>query len=293
MPPRPSIALLGAGNLAGALGPALREAGFRVEEVIARDRPESRRRARVLARRVQASAATLDAARWQADLIWICVPDDAIAPCARQMAGLRPWTGKIVLHASGVLGSDVLAPLRRKGAAVGSLHPMMTFVRGSAPRLRGVSFAVEGDPAATAAARRLARALGGDVFSVAKRDKALYHAWGAFASPLLVAALAQGEEIAQRSGVSRQRARQVMAPIVRRTVENYLKVGGAAAFSGPLMRGDVRTVARHWRALGRVPGAREVYAALVNSALRTLPVKKRAAIRRLLSPRAVGKGTVR
>lgn len=283
MSPRPSIALIGAGNLASALGPALRQAGFRVEEVIARDKPDSRRRARLLARRLEAGAATLETARWQAAAVWICVPDDAIAACAQRMAGLRPWRGKIVLHASGALASDVLAPVRRKGAAVGSLHPMMTFVRGSAPSLRGVSFAVEGDPAAVALGRRLARALGGEVFSIARRDKALYHAWGAFASPLLVATLAQAEEIAHHAGISRRRARQAMAPIVRRTLENYLRVGGAAAFSGPLMRGDVRTIARHWRALERVPGAREVYAALVRSALRTLPVKNRALIRRLLA----------
>lgn len=282
MSPRPSIALLGAGNLANALGPALRQAGFRVEEVIARERPESRRHARLLARRLEASAATLETARWQATVVWICVPDDAIAACARRMAGLRSWNGKIVLHASGALASDVLAPLRRKGAAVGSLHPMMTFVRGSAPNLRDVSFAVEGDPAAVALARRLVRALGGEIFSIARRDKALYHVWGAFASPLLLATLAQAEEIARRSGIAPRRARQAMAPIVRRTVENYLRVGGAAAFSGPLMRGDVRTIARHWRALARVPGARAVYAALVHSALRNLPVKNRAAIRRLL-----------
>ncbi len=283
MSPRPGIALIGAGNLAAALGPALRQAGFRVEEVIARDRPESQRRARLLARRLEANAASLETARWNARVIWICVPDDAIAACARRMAGLRRWTGKTVLHASGALASDVLAPLRRKGAAVGSLHPLMTFVRVSAPSLRGVSFAVEGDPAAVVLGRRLARALEGEAFSIAKRDKALYHAWGAFASPLLVAALAQAEEIAQRSGISRRRARQAMAPIVRRTVENFLRVGGAAAFSGPLMRGDVRTIARHWRALARVPGARDIYAALVRSALRTLPVKNRAAIRRLLA----------
>lgn len=283
MSPRPGIALIGAGNLAGALGPALLQAGLRVEEVIARERPASQRRARLLARRLEASAATLETARWHAGVIWICVPDDAIAACARRMAGLRRWTGKIILHASGALASDVLAPLRRKGAAVGSLHPLMTFVRASAPSLRGVSFAVEGDPAAVALGRRLARALEGEAFSIAKRDKALYHAWGAFASPLLVAALAQAEEIAQRSGISRRRARRAMAPIVRRTVENFLNVGGAAAFSGPLIRGDVRTIARHWSALARVPGARDVYAALVRSALRTLPVKNRAAIRRLLA----------
>ena len=53
--------------------------------------------------------------------------------------------GKVVLHSSGAFSSDELAVLRRLGARVASVHPMMTFVAGVSPSLNDVGFAIEGD----------------------------------------------------------------------------------------------------------------------------------------------------
>ena len=167
---KPTIALVGAGNLARALARALQGAGYRVTTVVARNRAESRRRARVLARQVQARVLSRQDAI-PGDILWICVTDDAIASTAAELAA--KWNGRIALHSSGALTSDLLTPLRRRGAAVASLHPMMTFVGRSSPSLSGISFAVEGDPAAVRVARRIARDLGGSVFDIAKEGKTL------------------------------------------------------------------------------------------------------------------------
>ena len=77
------------------------------------------------------------------------------------MAAANEWRGRTVFHSSGALTSDVLAPLRAKGAYVASVHPGMTFVRKSVPTLEGVPFGVEGDPAAVRMAKRLVQDLGG------------------------------------------------------------------------------------------------------------------------------------
>ena len=283
MPARSSVALVGPGNLGSALAVALRRAGYRIDEVISRDQPASRHRARGLARRVGARAATFQTARLRARLVWIAVTDDAIPAAVRLLAQHPAWKQKIALHSSGALTSDQLRPLRRRGASVAALHPMMTFVPGTAPSLRGVPFAVEGDRRAVTAARRIARDLGGFVFPIRKRDKPLYHVYGSFSSPLVVVTLATAERIARAAGVPARSVRQAIAPIVRQTVENYLRRGAAAAFSGPVKRGDVGTVRRHLQALARVRGAREVYVALIGGALEVLPSGNKRGIRRLLA----------
>ncbi len=283
MAAKPSIAIVGPGNLAAALSLALRRAGYRISEVVSRDLPDSRARARALARKLGARPATYAGADLAADVVWLCVTDDAIAPCARALARARNWKGKFALHSSGALTSDQLASLHRRGAAVAALHPMMTFVRGASPSMKGVPFAVEGDPAAVAVARRIARDLGGNVFPIQKRNKTLYHAFGAFSSPLMIATLAMAEQVARAAGVPSASVRSAMLPITRRTFDNFLRGGTAAAFSGPINRGDVRTVARHLRALRKVRGAREIYVALARSVLDTLPVKNRANLRKLLN----------
>ena len=276
---KPTIALIGAGRVAQALGPALRRAGYRILEVIGRDRAASRARTRRLARTVAARAATFAGAQLLADLVWLAVSDDAIASCGRALARRRDWEGKIVLHCSGALTSDQLAPLRRRGAAVASLHPLMTFAR-PAPDLRGVTFAVEGDAAAAGAARRIVGALQGRVLPIRKHNKALYHAWGMFTSPLLVAVLALGERVGRKAGAADPA--RAAAPIIRQTLANHLAGGAADAFSGPLVRGDVATVRANLRALRSLPEARAAYLALARAALHDLPVRNRKELAKLL-----------
>ncbi len=109
----------------------------------------------------------------------------------------------MVFHSSGALTSDELAPLREKGARVASVHPMMTFVRGTVPEMAGVAFAIEGDAAAVRVATSVVQRLGGVGLTIKKQNKVLYHVFGSFASPLLVALLASLEEVAMAAGIGR------------------------------------------------------------------------------------------
>jgi len=191
--------------------------------------------------------------------------------------------GKIALHSSGVLTSEELTVLRRRGAAVASLHPMMTFVRGQPPALAGVPFAVEGDTLAVTTARRIARDLGGKAFSIRKARKAAYHAWGSFASPLLISELVTAERVAGEAGIRRSAARRLMLPILCQTMANYARYGPAGAFSGPIIRGDAATVEKHLKILQALPEAKGVYLALARSAVKNLPAKNRKQLLKILA----------
>ena len=80
-------------------------------------------------------------------------------------------------------------------------HPLMSFVAGPVPPMRDVLFAVEGDRAAVAGASKIARELGAVPFTIRKDKKALYHAFGAFTSPLLIVHFATAERLALEAGV--------------------------------------------------------------------------------------------
>jgi predicted short-subunit dehydrogenase-like oxidoreductase (DUF2520 family) len=149
-----------------------------------------------------------------------------------------------------------------------------------------VPFALEGDAAAVRVARRVIEDVGGDAYPIRKRDKAAYHAWGTFASPLFTALLAATEQVATLAGVNRKAAKRRMIPILLQTLANYAAFDAADAFSGPIIRGDVDTVKRHMRVLRGMPAAREVYSALARSALLYLPAKNKSALKRLLNSEA-------
>src|SRR5262249_38515431 len=177
------------------------------------------RRACFTARKVGACATPLCKAEITANLVWFCVPDGEIAPCARELADAVNWKRRIAVHSSGALASDEIALLRERGSWIVPAPPLMTFVPGVTPSLRGVSFAVEGDPGAMRTIRRIVRDLGGHTYPIKKENKAAYHAWGTFLSPLLTALLATSERVARAAGVTPGTARRRMLPIVRQTVE--------------------------------------------------------------------------
>jgi predicted short-subunit dehydrogenase-like oxidoreductase (DUF2520 family) len=279
---KPHIAIVGAGNLGSALALSLRQAGYVIDAIVGRSGGTSLKQAHTLAKKVGAHVVVGRTLSLQARLVWFCVPDSAIEHVAQELARPIEWKGRIALHSSGALTSDELSMLRDRGAAVASAHPMMTFVRGSHPSLRGVPFAIEGDRAAVRAARQIVRDLGGEAFAIRKSDKAAYHAWGTFASPLFTALLATNEHVAALAGIDRLEAKRRMIPILRQTLENYASFDAGNAFSGPLIRGDVDTVNRHLRVLRRTPIAYNVYRSLALAAVAYLPGKHKAGMQRAL-----------
>jgi predicted short-subunit dehydrogenase-like oxidoreductase (DUF2520 family) len=218
-----------------------------------------------------------------ASVIWFCVPDSQIARVASQVAkNLKSAKGLIAFHSSGALTSDELGDLRRKGARVASVHPLMTFVAGSPPSLSSVPFAIEGDPGAVRLARRIVSDVGGIAYPIRKQHKIAYHAWGTFASPLLTALLVTAERVAGLAGISRTNSKKRMIPIVQQTIGNYAKFESAKAFSGPIIRGDVAIMAQHLKALRSLPLVHDVYLALARSAIVNLKAKNKTTMRRLL-----------
>jgi len=257
---RLSIAVVGAGRLGTALAKRLSEAGYSAETLTGKS-----------ARVTQLAM----------DVIWFCVPDAEIERVADTFSQFQ-WKSKFTFHSSGVLSSDVLSSLRSAGGRVASVHPLMTFVKGSVPELTGVPFAIEGDASAVRIARMIVRDLGGQAVAIKKQDKVAYHAFATMICPLLVSLLTASEKAAALAGMSAADSRRRMLPIIRQTLNNYEKRGPAGAFSGPIVRGDVETIRAHLNALAKVPAAKNAYAALARAALDFLPNRNRRQIAQLL-----------
>jgi predicted short-subunit dehydrogenase-like oxidoreductase (DUF2520 family) len=281
---RPAVAVIGPGAVGRTLGRLLRRAGFPVI-VAGRRRASARAGARWIGAPCAADPA--EAAR-RADWILLTVPDDAIAPAARALAAagaFRP--GHCVLHTSGLHTAAALAPARRAGASVASLHPLHSFARPNASlrSFRGAVCAVEGDRAAVAAASRLARAAGGRPLAIDPTRKGLYHAGAVLACNDLVALFGAGARLLRAAGIAPRDAHAGLLGLVEGTVRNLRRVGYPRALTGPVARGDAGTVREHLRALRRgAPDALDAYRAAGVLAVRAALDKGtigRAAARRL------------
>ncbi len=279
---RPDISIIGPGNLGSALALMLSAAGYRVTSIAVRPGSKGMRQAKAVARRAGSRLVQHGKQPLDSDVVWITVPDDAIAGVAGAWAQSGDWKNRIVFHSSGALSSDELAPLRAKGARVASVHPMMTFVRGRVPDIADVAFALEGDAVAVGAARKIVANLGGIPFALKKQNKVLYHVFGSFASPLVVALMSTLEEVALAAGIREGDIKRIMLPLLSQTLRNYLEHDAATAFTGPIARGDVATIRKHLAELEKLPEARGVYVALAKTALKNLSVKAEGDIARAL-----------
>ncbi|HXR97729.1 MAG TPA: Rossmann-like and DUF2520 domain-containing protein [Terriglobales bacterium] len=216
-------------------------------------------------------------------LLIFAIPDDAIEPAGRELAAARAdWRGWTVLHTSGAVPSAALAGLRRRGAALAGMHPMMTFPPGRKPSPGGIVVTLEGDAAACRRAAALVRGWGAVPMVMSARQKAAYHLTATLVGPGAVAQFAAAERILKSAGLSAKDlalARRGLLQLLTATADN-LRHGTAAAWTGPFARGDSATVARHWKLLP--PSLRAYYAGLVDISLSLLPSPRGAAVRRQL-----------
>lgn len=197
----------------------------------------------------------------------IAVPDAQVAAVAAVVAAQPSSATFPVLHTSGALGSEALAPLAARGSPVGSLHPLAAVADplAGADLLRAGWFAVEGDPAAVAVAERVVEALDGRLLRLDAGRKPLYHAAAVTASNHVVALLGVAERLLAEAGVGEEEGRAALAGLVAGAVESVRTRGPADALTGPVSRGDVATVALHLARLS--PPDRLLYSVLAREAL--------------------------
>ena len=195
-----SVTIIGSGRVGSAVAARLRERGVAVE-------PE-------------------------ADLVVICVPDDAIADVAAGVP-VGPW----LAHVSGATSLTALEPHERRF----SVHPLQTFTRARGPeQLDGAWAAVTAETdEARATGRWLAETLGLRPFDLDDAERPLYHAGAAIASNYLVTLHAVASDLFRAAGAPPE----ALVPLMQRTIENGFEL------TGPIERGDWETVAAHRRAI--------------------------------------------
>lgn len=232
------LAIIGPGRLGASIAPAAEAAGLTVQVLGREIPPEGLGDATVL----------------------LSVPDAAIGIVAAGIgaSGDRP---RMVGHTSGASPlSSLDAALATEGEFL--FHPLQTFPEPGTP-LKGIPVAVWGTTeTARGAAEDLAVAIGGSPFPVPEETRAAYHAAASMASNFLVTLEESASGLLEKSGVPD--ARQTLGPLIRSTLENWVERGGQA-LTGPIVRGDEKTVEAHRKALAEFdPELVELYDVLAD-----------------------------
>jgi predicted short-subunit dehydrogenase-like oxidoreductase (DUF2520 family) len=240
--------IVGHGNVATHACPWLRERGFVVEQLGARQLIEQ---------------PTLPLPSSTPLAVWLLCNDGSLQTVAAALVGrLAPQTP--VLHAAGArLARDVLGPLREAGHPVGTLHPICALRRErSGSRLNTASFGIAGDAAACSVSERL---VGGatvlDLQHLDARGRLAYHAACALVANHLAVIEERGAATLREQGLAPKAIDRALGDLMIGSLENLLALGIPLGISGPLARGDRATVEAHLSVLDD-DSTRSLYAEL-------------------------------
>lgn len=243
---KPSFTIVGCGKLGTTLGFFLNQLGYRPIGVSSRSLSSAQNAADLI------GIDHFNQTPWDftqiADIVFITTPDGVIHDACAHIAENDGFKKDgVVLHCSGSLPSTILADAQKKGAFIGSLHPLQSFpaVKTDPNPFKGIIAAIEGDPTAIETAKDIAGELEAISLEIKTEAKILYHASAVVASNYLVSLLDLSFQLIGAAGISGQDAVRVLFPLIKGTLSNVEKIGIPEALTGPIARGDVNTVTDH------------------------------------------------
>ena len=262
-----SLFIIGAGAVGGSLAVSCARRGLRIKGLYDIDPDQALRVAK--AAHTAAWDSQLPAEAAQAEIVVVAVPEPSIAQIAETaIRSGRYGTDQIWLHVSGTLPAAVLSPLRNKVRGIGSFHPAIVFAPGRITQIpRGIRFAVDGDPVALQTCALLARTLGGETVAVPAQDRPIYHAAMVVASNYLVALLDQASNMLSTTQIPPEAINPLILSLATSALERAWELGLKDALSGPIRRGDAKTVERHLQALSEMPRTQHLYRVLGHATL--------------------------
>ena len=180
-------------------------------------------------------------------ILVFCVPDDVLLPVAEGWSDRLEVTPRAVLHTSGVHPAGVLHAWEVRGVPVAAWHPLVAVASPRREAFRAVWFGVDGDPEAVHVAEELAARLGGRAHAIRPDGRSHYHVAGVFASNFLVACLSVA--LSEMRLASDEATLETLLPLAESALRNLRELGLLEGVTGPVVRGDVRTVTAHLEAL--------------------------------------------
>ncbi|MBE0622334.1 MAG: DUF2520 domain-containing protein [Burkholderiales bacterium] len=263
----PRIGFVGSGRVGKGLAWGMARSGQRVLAAASRSLASAEQlAARIAGCRALASAQdVVDCS----DLVFVTVPDDAIAAVA---ASLKWREDMAVIHCSGATEVAALSPAAAAGAKVGGFHPLQLFAdpEVALAGLPGCTITIEAEAPLLPQLEQLAQSLRCRTLRLPAGCRARYHAAAHYAAGFVITLLNEAAGLWQSFGVDREDTIRALLPLLRGTAASVERSGLAQGLAGTYSRGDIGTLEKHLAELARIgPDALHLYCEL---ALRSIPL---------------------
>ncbi len=245
----PEIDIIGTGNLAANLAPALEQAGFIINHIYGR----SFKSAKGLAGRLYQATPTdsLDFSHSKSAVYFLAVSDEALEEVSREL--ILPENA-VVAHTSGARPLAVLGYTASPN--IGVFYPVQTFFRHKRVQFAQVPVLVEGDNSFTQKVLlQIANKLSGRVSKVTSGQRLMVHLATVFAGDFTNAMLVHAGDLLAQAKLDLP----ILSPLLEETLTRSLSLGPRNAQTGPAAREDLAVLDEHMQMLARFPDKQEVY----------------------------------
>jgi len=244
---KPSIALIGPGRVGSAICKRLQLAGYPITAVISRNEEQAKEACSFIGCTSTVAATQLPITP-ATQIILLAVQDDQIEPVAQQLQSEKKLSPQTTLvHFSGLHPAAIMGN-RFSDTTLLSLHPLLPFANRQIAfsKLAQCPCALESDTQdALVLGEQLVEAIGGTHFIIASDKKGLYHSAACIASNYLVTLLDSAQELLIKCGIEKDQVTPLLLPLVQASLDNMRQLGSEQGLTGPIVRGDVGTVAKH------------------------------------------------
>lgn len=249
MPEYLHVAIIGAGNLAWHLAPALDNCGYAVKEVYSRHR----KKANALVKRLYQAvpAGDLDFSDSNSRLFIVCIPDDAIEEVVKEI--VLPDEHAILIHTSGSIPIQALEYAATQH--VGVFYPLQTFSKSRKANFSEIPVLIEASDLSTEEILiRIAKSISKIVKRVSSTNRKAIHVAAVFACNFTNHMITLSKAILDDEGLDFE----LLKPLITETINKSLEIGPGNAQTGPARREDFQTMDAHFDYLEE-PAVQEIY----------------------------------
>jgi predicted short-subunit dehydrogenase-like oxidoreductase (DUF2520 family) len=241
-----NIVIIGSGNLASNLGPALSAAGKKIVCVYSRNLENARTLASICKAKYTNQIKEIPRT---ADLYIIAINDSAIKEISEHLTGLKG----IVVHTSGSVSISVF-PESIKSHGV--FYPLMTFSKHNKVSFADIPICMEANSGGVFAALHiLANSISNNVIEISSEKRKMLHLAAVFACNFTNVNYSIAEDMLRQNGLSFD----LLKPLIIETANNNLIGNPSENQTGPAFREDYIIMHQQMQQLKEMPEYKELY----------------------------------
>lgn len=244
-----SISIIGAGNVGSHLAKRLYACGHNIVQIFSRTPAKAANLSRLVKGK---GISQLEALEPTADLYILAITDDATASVTERLAFLNQYQ-KLVVHTSGSVSSTVFENYFDN---YGIFYPLQSFSANQAVDFERLPFCIYGkNRSIEDKLVELARSICPNVYRINDEQRGILHVSAVFANNFSNYLFSIAEHICEEH----QLPFELLLPLIQQTVNKIQRAAPSHVQTGPAIRGDLQTIARHEHFLQCYPNYLVIY----------------------------------